>query len=230
MKNVLVPTAVVVGVALTVPLAPAVAHPAAASAAKTTVNLSLTPTTAMVGTSVTFRSSGAPVARVAGRTAHLQVDSGSGWRDVRRTRYTTAGLAQATFTSTGKGTRRYRVIVRSSSAGRLLAKSATETVTWQKVTWTPRLSIAKSAARVGEDVPYTITVQPAELAPGRRVRVQVKGRVTWQTIDSFTLNSKGMVTDDVTGYAPGLGRYRVQVLSSGGSPVATSPIATVAWS
>ncbi len=230
MRYLLVPTALLVGAALTVPLAPAAARPAAPAAGKTTVDLSLTPTTAMVGTSVTFRSMGAPATGVAGRAAHLQVDAGNMWRDVKTARYDTGGLAQAAFTSTGKGTKRYRVVVRSSGTGALLAQSATKTVTWQKVTWSPTLTIAKSAARVGENVPYTVTVQPTELSPGRRVRVQVKGRVTWQTIDSFVVNSKGLVVDDVTGYNPGLGRYRAQVVSSSGEALATSPIASVAWS
>ena len=230
MRYLLVPTALIVGAALTVPLAPAAARPAAPTAERTTVDLSLAPTTAMVGTGVTFRSAGTPATRVAGRTAHLQVDAGNVWRDVKTARYDTGGLAQASFTSTGKGTKRYRVLVRSSGSGTLLAKSATKTVTWQKVTWSPTLTIARSSARVGENVPYTITVQPTELSPGRKVRVQVKGRVTWQTIDSFRLNSRGMAVDDVTGYAPGLGRYRAQLLSAAGAPVATSPIASVIWS
>lgn len=230
MRSLLVPTALIVGAVLTVPLAPAAAHSAAPNAERTTVDLSLTPTTAMVGTSVTFRSAGTPATRVAGRTAHLQVDAGNAWKDVRTARFDNGGLAQATFTSTGKGTKRYRVVVRSSGSGTLVAKSATKTVTWQKVTWSPTLTIAKSSARVGENVPYTITVRPTELSPGRKVRVQVKGRVTWQTIDSFVVNSKGVVSDDVTGYNPGLGRYRAQVISPSGAALATSPIATVAWS
>lgn len=192
------------------------------------VDLTFSPTSAMVGTTVAFRSQGRPEGGIAGRKAQLQVDTGGGWRTVKNARYDGSGMAQGSLTSASTGTKRYRVIVRSSS-GSLLAKSATKTISWRKVTWTPAISLAARSAPVGVDVPYTVSVGPAELSARKRVRVQVKGRVTWQTIDTFTLNSSGQVRSDVEGYAPGLGRYRVQLLSPSGSVLATSPIASIAW-
>ena len=93
----------------------------------------------------------------------------------------------------------------------------------------PTLHIAKSTAEVGVDVPYTITVQPAAKAKGKRVRVQVKGIVAWRGIDSFRLGSSGRVEDDVEGYQPGVGKYRVLVVSKSGRVLATSPVVSVTW-
>jgi hypothetical protein len=93
----------------------------------------------------------------------------------------------------------------------------------------PVLQIAKSTAPVGEDVPYTITVTPATKAKGKRARVQVKGRVTWQGIDTFRIPRSGRISDDVEGYEPGLGRYRVLVLGKNGVVVAKSGVVSVTW-
>ena len=94
---------------------------------------------------------------------------------------------------------------------------------------TPVLQISKSSAPVGEDVPYTITVKPAAKAKGKRVRIQVKGIATWRSFDTFLLGKSGVIKDDVEGYQPGLGRYRVLVLGKNGVLLAKSPVTSVSW-
>jgi len=93
----------------------------------------------------------------------------------------------------------------------------------------PTLSIAQTTAPVGVDVPYTITVTPAAKAKGKRVRIQVKGIVAWRGIDSFRLGPSGRIKDDVEGYQPGLGRYRVLVVAQSGKVLAKSPVVSVTW-
>ena len=94
---------------------------------------------------------------------------------------------------------------------------------------TPVLRISKSTAPVGVDVPYTITVKPAAKAKGKRVRIQVKGYVGWRGFDVFRLGKSGKIEDDVEGYEPGIGRYRVLVLGKNGAVVAKSATVSVAW-
>ncbi|MCU0297550.1 MAG: hypothetical protein MUF33_03395 [Candidatus Nanopelagicales bacterium] len=94
---------------------------------------------------------------------------------------------------------------------------------------TPVLRIAKSTAPVGEDVPYTIRVTPKGKAQGKRVRIQVQGRVTWIGFDTFRIPASGEVSDDVEGFEPGIGRYRVLVLGKNGTVVAKSAVVTVGW-
>lgn len=200
-----------------------------AQSSRVGVDLTISSPSAMVGTTVNFTSRGTPATGLAGRKARLQVDAGASWRTVTTARYDATGVAQARFTSATTGTKRYRVAVFSMTTGSLVAKSPIRTVAWQRVTWTPRLSIAKSSAPVGDNVAYTVAVTPAELAAGRKVRVQVKGRVTWQAVDKLVLNRVGVVTSDVEGYEAGLGRYRAQLLSASGKAIATSPVVSVSW-
>ncbi len=93
----------------------------------------------------------------------------------------------------------------------------------------PTLSIAKSTAPVGADVPYTITVTPAAKAKGKRVRIQVKGIAAWRGIDSFRLGPSGRVEDDIEGYQPGVGRYRALVVAKTGRVLAKSSVVSVVW-
>lgn len=93
----------------------------------------------------------------------------------------------------------------------------------------PVLKIAKSTAAVGVDVPYTITVKPAAKAKGKRVRIQVRGIAAWRSFDTFRLGRSGVIEDDVEGYEPGLGRYRVLVLGKNGVVLAKSPVTSVSW-
>jgi len=94
---------------------------------------------------------------------------------------------------------------------------------------TPVLRISKGSAPVGVDVPYTITVKPAAKAKGKRVRIQVKGIAAWRGFDIFRLGKSGVIEDDVEGYQPGLGRYRVLVLGKNGVVLAKSPTVAVTW-
>ena len=80
----------------------------------------------------------------------------------------------------------------------------------------PVLRISATSAPVGEDIPYTITVTPAAKAQGKRVRIQVRGYAAWVGFDTFRVPKSGKITDDVEGYQPGLGRYRVLVLGETG--------------
>lgn len=93
----------------------------------------------------------------------------------------------------------------------------------------PVLRISSSTAAVGVDVPYTITVTPAARARGKRARIQVKGMTAWRGFDSFRLPPSGKIADDVEGYQPGTGRYRVVVLSNTGRVIAKSATVTVVW-
>jgi len=94
---------------------------------------------------------------------------------------------------------------------------------------TPVLRISKSTAPMGVDVPYTITVKPAAKAKGKRVRIQVKAYVGWRGFDTFRLGKSGVVEDDVEGYNPGVGKYRVLLLGKSGGVLAKSRTVTVSW-
>ncbi len=93
----------------------------------------------------------------------------------------------------------------------------------------PVLKISETSAPVRTDIPYTITVRPAAKAKGKRVRVQVKGYVGWTRIDTFRLGKTGVVEDDVEGYQPGVGRYRVLVIGKNGVVMAKSSVVSVSW-
>lgn len=93
----------------------------------------------------------------------------------------------------------------------------------------PVLRISSSTAPVGVDVPYTITVTPATRAKGKRARIQVKGIAAWRGFDTFRVPASGKIADDVEGYQPGIGRYRVLILSKTGRVIAKSATVTVAW-
>lgn len=95
-------------------------------------------------------------------------------------------------------------------------------------TLNPVLKISAPSAPVGEDIPYTITVTPAAKAQGKRVRIQVKGYAGWVGFDTFRLPKSGRISDDVEGYQPGVGRYRVLVLSKSGV-MAKSAVVSVTW-
>lgn len=94
---------------------------------------------------------------------------------------------------------------------------------------TPVLRISASTAPVGVDVPYTIRVTPAAKAKGKRVRIQVKTIDAWRGFDTFRIPASGTITDDVEGYQPGVGRYRIVVLSNNGKVAAKSGTVSVAW-
>lgn len=94
---------------------------------------------------------------------------------------------------------------------------------------TPVLRISKATSPVGVDVPYTITVKPAASAKGKRVRTQVKAIVAWRGFDTFRLGKSGVIEDDVEGYQPGVGKYRVLVLDKNGAVIAKSATVSVTW-
>lgn len=93
----------------------------------------------------------------------------------------------------------------------------------------PALQIARSTAPVGVDVPYTITVTPKAQAQGKRVRIQVKTLAGWKGFDTFRVPKGGVIKDDVEGYQPGVGKYRVVVLGPSGAPGARSNTVSVTW-
>lgn len=93
----------------------------------------------------------------------------------------------------------------------------------------PVLRITTVTAPIRVDVPYTITVSPAARAKGKRARIQVKGIRAWTSVDTFRIPKSGKITDDVEGYQPGIGRYRVLVLGKNGKILAKSNTATVVW-
>lgn len=91
------------------------------------------------------------------------------------------------------------------------------------------LTITEASGAVGTELDFTITVRPAAAAAGHGVRLQVMNRAgVWQGIDGWRLGRTGIVRDTVTGYEPGLGRYRVLVLARG-DVVAISNVDTVSW-
>jgi hypothetical protein len=118
---------------------------------------------------------------------------------------------------------------RRAALGIVVALGSLTAVPAHAADLTPVLRISKSTAPVGVDVPYTITVKPAAKAKGKRVRIQVKGYVGWKGFDTFRLGKSGVIEDDVEGYQPGLGRYRVLVLGKNGGVVAKSATVSVSW-
>lgn len=96
-------------------------------------------------------------------------------------------------------------------------------------TLNPVLRIDASSAPVRTDVGYTITVTPAKKAVGKRARIQVKGIVAWRGFDTFRIPKSGVIKDDVEGFQPGVGNYRVLILSKSGHVLAKSNTATVTW-
>ncbi len=93
----------------------------------------------------------------------------------------------------------------------------------------PVLEISAASAPIRTDVPYRITVKPAAKAKGKRVRLQVKGYTGWKQIDTFRVGKSGVIEDDVEGYQPGIGRYRVLVIGKNGVVMAKSPVVSVSW-
>ena len=118
---------------------------------------------------------------------------------------------------------------RRAAVGIVVALGSLTAVPAHAAELTPVLRISKSTAPVGVDVPYTITVKPAAKAKGKRVRIQVKGYVGWKGFDTFRLGKSGVIEDDVEGYQPGLGRYRVLVLGKNGGVVAKSGTVSGSW-
>lgn len=93
----------------------------------------------------------------------------------------------------------------------------------------PVLTIARGSAPVRVDVPYTITVAPKKKAVGKRARIQVKGILAWRGFDTFRIPKSGVIGDDVEGYNPGVGKYRVLILGRNGKVLAKSNVVAVTW-
>lgn len=93
----------------------------------------------------------------------------------------------------------------------------------------PVLRIEQASAPIRTDIGYTITVTPAAKAAGKRARIQVRGIVGWRGFDTFRIPKSGIIRDDVEGYQPGVGRYRVLVLSRNGNVIAKSNTVSVSW-
>lgn len=194
-----------------------------------TAELQIDTRSAVVTTDVAFRVNTTPAAKSAGRTVLLQIDAGTRWRTIERARAGSDGVATGSFTSTTTGPKRYRAVLINAGDGRTLARSTVATVTWTKLTLSPRLLLSRTTAPVRQNVPYSVTVTPAAAAAGLRVAIQVMGRTSWQAVDVLRLNKSGRAAGTVEGYAPGLGRYRARVLSGSGKVLATSPTVSISY-
>lgn len=93
----------------------------------------------------------------------------------------------------------------------------------------PVLNIEQSTAPVRTDVGYTIRITPTKQVVGKRARIQVKGITAWRGFDTFRIPKSGLIRDTVEGYAPGVGRYRVLILSNTGKVMSRSNTAVVTW-
>ncbi len=95
-----------------------------------------------------------------------------------------------------------------------------------------RLAVARASAPVGTEVAFTVAVTVAgKPLKGVAVVLQVRNEAgSWQRIDSYTTNRRGMVADTLTGYVPGyVGRYRALVMSPNGAVLARSNQVGVSW-
>ena len=194
-----------------------------------TASLAISGESAAVTTAVSYRVTTTPSAKTAGRTVLLQIDSGTRWRTIDRPRVGNDGVAASTVTSKTSGTKRYRAVLVNAGDGRTLARSTVATFTWTKLSLSPRLTLSRSSSPIRVNVPYSVTVTPAEMAAGMRAAIQVKGRTSWQGVDVRRLNKSGRAAGTVEGYAPGVGRYRVQVLNPTGKVLATSPTVSITY-
>ncbi|MFA7322928.1 MAG: hypothetical protein WC005_01070 [Candidatus Nanopelagicales bacterium] len=95
---------------------------------------------------------------------------------------------------------------------------------------TTHLTFASTTAHVGEWIAYTVTAAPSTTAFGKRVRVQVRGKEQWETIGTMQFDRAGQAHGKVTGRAAGIGNYKAQVLSRGGTVISTSNVVKVIWS
>lgn len=91
------------------------------------------------------------------------------------------------------------------------------------------LSLSARSASVGTWVDYTVTGAPASAARGQRVRVLVRAQDHWEPIGTMQFDSRGTARGQVTGLAPGVGRYVARVLTSSGATASQSSIVTITW-
>ena len=184
------------------------------------------PVTGMVHVPVPYSVTVKPVPSHA--VARLQTASSSGWVKIDQVAIDANGQAKGTVVSTVTGTRSYRAAIVDRTTGRVLAYSATITISYSPLLHTAGLSCAKSTAPVGVDVACSIVVTPKVRVSGLNARLEVRGRSSWVPIDSWGVPSSGTITTDVEGFEPGVGRYRVRLFRSG-TEVSVSNTVTIAW-
>ena len=160
--------------------------------------------------------------------ARLQTASSSGWVKIDQVAIDAKGQAKGTVVSSATGTRSYRAAIVDRTTGRVLAYSATITISFSPLRHTAALSCDKSTAPVGVDVGCSIIVTPKVRLSGLSARLEVRGKSSWISIDTWGVPSSGTIATDVEGFEPGVGRYRVRLFRNG-TEVSVSNTVTITW-
>lgn len=184
------------------------------------------PVTGMVHVPVPYSVTVKPVPSNA--VARLQTASSSGWAKIDQVAIDAKGQAKGTVVSSATGTRSYRAAIVDRTTGRVLAYSATITISFSPLRHTAALSCDKSTAPVGVDVGCSIIVTPKVRLSGLSARLEVRGRSSWISIDTWGVPSSGTIATDVEGFEPGVGRYRVRLFRNG-TEVSVSNTVTITW-
>lgn len=218
--------AVIVAV-MTGGLPPAIGAATATAAAPWSLNVSA-PSTAMAWTTVPVSVSVTPPSKASGRPVVLQVKSGNGFVTRDRARVDGSGRARFTVLNERASTVTYRVAL-IVGGGAPMVYSSPVTIRWVPLEYRVRLGCASTSSPIRVDIPCTIAVTPAVRVQGLAAVLQVMGRTTWVTIDSFRVPTSGTIATDVEGFEPGLGKYRVRLLRSG-NLLTTSNTVSIAYS
>ena len=184
------------------------------------------PVTGMVHVPVPYSVTVKPVPSHA--VARLQTASPSGWVKIDQVAIDAQGRAKGTTVSSVTGTRQYRAAIVDRTTGKVVAYSATITISFSPLRHTAGLSCARSTAPVGVDVACSIVVTPKVRLSGLSARLEVRGRSSWISIDTWGVPSSGTIATDVEGLEPGVGKYRVRLLRNG-TEVSVSNTVSITW-
>lgn len=218
---------VVVVAVLTGGLSPVIGAATATAAVPWSLSISA-PSTAMAWTTAPVSVSVAPPSKAAGRTVALQVKSASGFVTRDRARVDNSGRAHFTVVNERPSAVTYRVAL-VVGGGAPMVYSSPVTIRWVPLAYRVRLGCASTSSPIRVDIPCTISVTPAVRVQGLAAVLQVTGRTTWVTIDSFRVPPSSTIATDVEGFEPGLGKYRVRLLRSG-NLLTTSNTVSIAYS
>lgn len=160
--------------------------------------------------------------------AIVHVATSSGWVKVGQTAVDSKGQAKGTVVSSVTGKRSYRAAIVNRTNGKVLAYSSSITITWAPLKHTATLTCAKPSAPARVNVACSITVTPSVQVAGLAAQLQVMGRVSWVSIDTWKVPTTGTISTSVAGLEPGIGRYHVRLLRAG-TEVSVSNTVTITW-
>jgi hypothetical protein len=186
------------------------------------------PTSAMAEVPENFRISATPASSTARAVAILQVKTSRGFETLQRRTLDARGRTRGVIVSNEAASRTYRAAL-LSKRGRVIATSRPVTLTWAPLRYTARLDCASSTARVGVEIPCTISVTPQVNLDGMLASLQLKGKTDWVPLEALKVSAKGLASSHVDGWEAGVAQYRVQLLRQA-LVIAESPAISITYS